>query len=224
MATTLDASNLTLENVQELLYYDEQYNSSFTSLLTLESLTEFEQQELEEIGTLFRSYYTAGKISEGQIRFLFLAPLLRLAGFYTPKIKIVLEEKIADILVEDKDRLIKGRMDILAFNKQIKKNVVSPFWILIIETKNSSINALEGLPQLLTYAYDAIKEQSSVWGLCTNGMDYQFVYIQQADPPVYQLLPKLDITRSDSSIELLQVLKAIYKQYFEIQGASTQQL
>lgn len=189
MATTLDASNLTLENVQELLNYDGQYNSSFTSLLTLESLTEFEQRELEEIRTLFHSYYIAGKISEGQIRFLFLAPLLKLAGFYTPRIKIVLEEKIADILVEDKDRLIKGRMDILAFNKQIQKNVVAPFWILIIETKNSSINALEGLPQLLTYAYDGIKEQSSVWGLCTNGMDYKSVYIQQVDPPVYQLLP-----------------------------------
>ncbi|BAZ14957.1 hypothetical protein NIES4071_68270 [Calothrix sp. NIES-4071] len=214
MTTTIDASNLTLEKVQALLNYEEQYNSSFTSLLTLESLTEFEQQELEEIRNLFRSYYAAGKISEGQIRFLFLAPLLRLAGFYTPRIKILLEEKIADVLVEDENTLIKGRMDILAFNKQIKKKEVAPFWILVIETKNSSINASEGLPQLLTYAYDAIKEQSSIWGLSTNGMDYQFVYIQQANPPVYQLLPKLDITRPDSSIELLQVLKAIRKQYF----------
>jgi hypothetical protein len=214
MTTTLDASNLTLENVQELLNYEEQYNSSFTSLLTLEALTEFEQQELEEIRTLFRSYYAAGKISEGQIRFLFLAPLLRLAGFYTPRIKILLEEKIADIFVEDENTQIKGRMDILAFNKQIKKTEIAPFWILVIETKNSSVNASEGLPQLLTYAYKSIKEQSSIWGLCTNGMDYQFVYIQQANPPVYQLLPKLEITHANSSVELLQVLKAICKQCF----------
>ncbi|BDA68935.1 hypothetical protein CAL7716_031010 [Calothrix sp. PCC 7716] len=214
MTTTLDASNLSLEKVQALLNYEEQFNNSFTSLLTLESITEFEQQELEEIRTLFRSYYAAGKISEGQIRFLFLAPLLKLAGFYTPSIKILLEEKIADILIEDKDRLIKGRMDILALNKEIGETEVTPFWVLVIETKNSSINALDGLPQLLTYAYDSVKEQSSVWGLTTNGMDYQFVYIQQANPPVYQLLPKLDITRPNSSVELLQVLKAICKQYF----------
>lgn len=214
MATTLDASNLTLNKVKALLKFQEQVNNSFRSLLTLEPLTESEQEELEEIRELFNSYYGDGKISEGQIRFLFLAPLLKLAGFYTPRIKILLEEKIADVLVEDENTLIKGRMDILAFNKQIKKKEVAPFWILVIETKNSSINASEGLPQLLTYAYDAIKEQSSIWGLSTNGMDYQFVYIQQANLPVYQLLPKLDITRANSSVQLLQVLKAICKQYF----------
>ncbi|OKH35209.1 hypothetical protein NIES2101_37870 [Calothrix sp. HK-06] len=105
--------------------------------------------------------------------------------------------------------------DILAVNREIEEEIeITPFWILVIETKNSSVNASEGLPQLLTYAYDAIKEQSSVWGLCTNGMDYQFVYIQQANPPLYQLLPKLNITRPDASVELLQVLKAICKQYF----------
>ncbi|RUS99390.1 hypothetical protein DSM106972_078320 [Dulcicalothrix desertica PCC 7102] len=214
MTTTLDASNLTLNQVKALLKFQSTFNNSFTSLLTLEPLTESEQEELEEIRKLFDCYYGDGKISEGQIRFLFLAPLLRLAGFYIPRIKILLEEKIADILVEDNDRLIKGRMDILALNRQIEETEVTPFWVLVIETKNSSINALEGLPQLLTYAYDAIKEQSSVWGLCTNGMDYQFVYIQQANSPVYQLLPKLDITRASSSVELLQVLKAIRKQYF----------
>ncbi|GJD16703.1 hypothetical protein RIVM261_016590 [Rivularia sp. IAM M-261] len=214
MSTTLDASNLTLNKVKALLKFQSTFNNSFTSLLTLEPLTEPEQEELEEIRELFGSYYGDGKISEGQIRFLFLAPLLKLAGFYTPHIKILLEEKIADILVEDEDKLIKGRMDILAVNKEIEETEVTPFWVLVIETKNSTINALEGLPQLLTYAYDSIKEQSSVWGLCTNGMDYQFIYIQQANPPVYQLLPKLDITRPDSSVELLQVLKAICKQYF----------
>jgi hypothetical protein len=214
MTTTLDASNLSLKKVQALLNYQEQFNNSFTSLLTLETLTEFEQQELEEIRNLFRSYYAEGKITEGQIRFLILAPLLRLAGFYIPSIKILLEEKIADILVEDEDTLIKGRMDILALNKQIEKTEITPFWVLVIETKNSTVDPMEGLPQLLTYAYKSLENQPSVWGLTTNGMRYQFVYIEQGNSPVYQLLPDLSLTRPDSSIQLLQVLKAICKQYF----------
>lgn len=213
MATTIDASNLTLENVWALLNYEEQYNNSFTPLLNLEFLTEFEQQELEEIRDLFRSYYAGGNISEGQIRFLFLAPLLRLAGFYTPRIKILLEEKIADILVEDEDTLIKGRMDILALNKQIKRTEITPFWILVIETKNSTVDPMEGLPQLLTYAYKSLENQPFVWGLTTNGLGYQFVYIERGNPLVYQLLPDLSLIRPDSSIVLLQVLKAICKQY-----------
>jgi hypothetical protein len=46
-------------------------------------------------------------------------------------------------------------------------------------------------------------------GMTTNGIDYQFVYMQQGNPPTYQLFPKLDITRSESSVELLQIFKSI---------------
>ncbi|MEH2378769.1 MAG: restriction endonuclease subunit R [Nostoc sp.] len=209
MTTTLDASNLRLKDVQSLLKLTEHLNDSFTSLLSLENLTEFEQQQLQVIRNIFREYYSEGKISEGQIKFLFLAPLMKLAGFYHSSIKITLEENIADISVEDEDTNIKGRMDILAVMKTQERIVTTPFLILVIESKNSSFNALEGLPQLLTYAYKSLKNQTSVWGVTTNGMDYQFVYLQQGNPPIYQLLPKLDITRSTSSIELLQVLKSI---------------
>jgi hypothetical protein len=209
MTITLDANNLRLKDVQRLLKLTEQLNDSFSSLLSLESLTEFEQQELQVIRNVFREYYSEGKISEGQIKFLVLAPLMKLAGFYHPNIKITLEENIAEISVEDEGMNIKGRMDILAINKSQGKTVVTPFWILVIESKNSSFNALEGLPQLLTYAYKSLENQISVWGLTTNGMDYQFVYMQQENQPVYQLFPKLDITRAESSVELLQVLKAI---------------
>ncbi|BAZ20798.1 hypothetical protein NIES4073_16760 [Kalymmatonema gypsitolerans NIES-4073] len=210
---TIDARNLSLEKVQQLLKFEEQLNNSFTSLVSLESLTEFEQQEMLQIRDLFRSYYAAGKISEGQIKFLLIAPLMKLAGFYQPSIKITLEENIADISVEDEDTIIKGRMDILAVNKTQGRIVTTPFWILVIESKNRSFNVFEGLPQLLTYAYTSLEQQTSVWGVTTNGMDYQFVYLQQGNPPIYQLLPKLDITRPESSSELLQVLKAIRQEY-----------
>ncbi|MHC5722800.1 MAG: hypothetical protein ACYTXY_01345 [Nostoc sp.] len=149
MTTTLDASNLRLKDVQSLLKLTEQLNDSFTSLLSLENLTEFEQQELQVIRNIFREYYSEGKISKGQIKFLFLAPLMKLAGFYHSSIKITLEENIANISVEDEDTNIKGRMDILAVSKTQERIVTTPFWILVIESKNSSFNALEGLPQFL---------------------------------------------------------------------------
>ncbi|CAN1209379.1 hypothetical protein TUMEXPCC7403_04085 [Tumidithrix helvetica PCC 7403] len=52
------------------------------------------------------------------------------------------------------------------------------FWVLVIEAENSAIDSLEGLPQLLTYAYKSLERQSSVWGLTTNGTRYDFFYIQ----------------------------------------------
>lgn len=210
MAANLDAKNLTLREVQRILKFEEHLNTSITSLLTLEPLTEFEQQELLQIRNLFRDYYAEGTISEGQVKFLFVARLMWLAGFYQPSIKITLEEGIADISIEDEETIIKGRMDILAINKT-QTTTDTLFWILVIETKNSSINALEGLPQLLAYAYKSLEYQESVWGLTTNGMDYRFAYLQQGISPTYQLLPALNLIDSEPSIQLLQVLKAICK-------------
>ncbi len=82
----------------------------------------------------------------------------------------------------------------------------------MIEAKNSSVSALEGLPQLLTYAYKNLEPKNLVWGLTTNGLNYWFVYLQQGNPPTYQLLPELNLIESERSLQLLQVLKAICKQ------------
>ncbi len=209
--TTLIAKKLTLKQVHELLHFEEHFDGSFTPWLSLEPLTEFEQQELVQIRNDFRSYLIEGKVLEGQIKLLVIAPLLRLAGFYRSPIKISLEQDIDDIVIEDEDTEIKGRFDILAVNKEQPTAIDVAFWVLVIESKNSSINAFEGLPQLLTYAHESLEHQKIVWGLTTNGMQYQFVLIRQGNPPTYQQMPLLNLMDSESAIELLQVLKAICK-------------
>lgn len=211
MTTTIDVRNLTLKDVYRLFKLERRLNNSFATLLSLELLTEVEQQEIEEISNNFDNYYSWGKISEGQVKFITIAPLMWLAGFYHPPIKITLEENIADISIEDEDTLIKGRMDILAVNNIEENRTNIPFWILVIEAKNSSVEALEGLPQLLTYAYKSLEYQESVWGLTTNGLSYRFVYIMRGNPPTYQLLPELNLLDPERTIQLLQVLKAICK-------------
>ncbi|MDJ0617087.1 MAG: restriction endonuclease subunit R [Calothrix sp. MO_192.B10] len=207
--TILNARNLSLAEVQRLFGLQKQYVDSFSPLLSLEPLTETEQQELIEIRDDFDRYLTAGKVSEGQVKFLVLAPLMRLAGFYRYPIEIILEEDIADIEVEDEDLTIKGRFDILAVTKAKQTKGNAFFWVLLIEAKNSQIDVITGLPQLLTYAYQSLERQASVWGLVTNGRSYQFVYIQQGNPSIYQIMPELNLMESQRMIELLQVLKAI---------------
>ncbi|MFN6530955.1 restriction endonuclease subunit R [Nostoc sp. ChiSLP03a] len=207
--TILNARNLSLEEVQRLFGFQEQYSDSFSNYLSLEPLLEVEQQELLQIRNDFRRYLTAGKVSEGQVKFLAVAPLLRLAGFYRYPIEIVLEENIADIEVEDEDIKIKGRFDILAVNKAKTTKPQTYFWVLLIESKNCQVDISTGLPQLLTYAYKNLDNQKSVWGLTTNGRSYQFVYLEQGNPPIYYLLPELNLMERERSSQLLQVLKAI---------------
>ncbi|NJM69917.1 MAG: restriction endonuclease subunit R [Scytonema sp. RU_4_4] len=207
--TLLQAKNLSLADIHRLFDFQRQYNSSFTPILSLEPLTESEQQELIQIRNDFDNYLIEGRVSEGLVKALTIFPLLRLAGFYRYPIKINLEENIADVDIADEDTKITGRIDILAVNKAQKTTAKTYFWILVIESKNSSVDPSEGLPQLLTYAHDSLKHQKSVWGLTTNGQRYQFVYILQENHPTYHLMPFLNLMEPESAIQLLQVLKAI---------------
>ncbi|MEH2089491.1 restriction endonuclease subunit R [Nostoc sp.] len=209
MTLTVEASSLSLNDVHRFLKLEELSNGSFTDFLTLEPLSEFEQQDLLRIRNDFRRYLSAGKISEGLVKFLTIAPLMRLAGFYDVPIRLTMEDSIA-IAVEDEDRRITGRMDILAINNP-QSNIAPPFWVVVIETKNSAVEVGEGLPQLLTYAFKSLDQQPSVWGLATNGLRYQFVYLRHDEQPTYQLMPLLNLNESPGAIKLLQVLKSICK-------------
>lgn len=211
--TTLNAKNLTLWQVHHLLKFDKLPNGLFTPLLSLEPLTEFEEQELDQIRSDFDSYLTEGKVLEGLVKALTIFPLMRLAGFYRYPIKIGLEEDIAEILIEDEDEdtNITGRLDIIAVNKSHLTTAEIYFWVLVIESKNSSVAPSAGLPQLLSYAYKSLERQASVWGLATNGELYQFVHIQSGNPPTYQLMPILSLMDVEPSTQLLLVLKAICK-------------
>jgi hypothetical protein len=207
--TILKAKELSLGDVHRLLGLQREYNNSFTSLLSLEPLTDFEQQEIIQIRDDFDNYLAESKINEGLVKALTIFPLMRLAGFYRSPIEIILEENIANINIEDEDTKITGRIDILAVNKARQTTERVFFWVLVIESKNSGVAASEGLPQLLTYAYESLANQESVWGLSTNGQDYQFVNILRGQSPTYQLMPKLNLLETEDAIQILQVFKAI---------------
>ena len=81
--------------------------------------------------------------------------------------------------------------------------------ILVDEAKESGIEVRQGLPQLLTYAYNSLERQPSVWGLATNGLQYMFVYLRQETNPTYQIMPELNLMYPESAINLLQILKAM---------------
>ncbi|MEI2578216.1 restriction endonuclease subunit R [Scytonema sp. PRP1] len=207
MPITVEPSSLSLNDVHRLLKLQEEPIGSFTDFLTLNSLIEFEQEDLLKIRNDFWHYLAAGKISEGLVKFLTLAPLMRTAGLYDVPILLTMEDVIA-IAIEDEETSIRGRMDILAVNNA-QATTAPPFWILVIETKNSAVDVFEGLPQLLTYAFKSLEQQSSVWGLVTNGRSYLFVHLRQGSPPTYQIMPELSLIDTEESIRLLQVMKAI---------------
>lgn len=201
---TIQANRLRLKDVYQKLDYERHYADRIDEFLTLGDLTEAETTELLKIRSEFDRYLVDGTVLEGQVRVLSVNPLLRLAGFNRFPITIQVEEAIEPIeLPESK---ITGRMDLLA----IRRGENTPdFWVLVVESKESGADAMQGLSQLLTCAYTGLQQQRSVWGLTTNGINYQFVQIQAGEPPQYFLLPELSLLHRTSAISLLQVLKGI---------------
>ncbi|MGK7945428.1 MAG: restriction endonuclease subunit R [Microcystaceae cyanobacterium] len=207
--TIIKAHNLTLKEVHYYLKFQKLPYCSFESFLQLEPLSEVDKSEIAQISIDFDNYLLEGEVKESMVMALSIFPLLRLAGFYRSPIQMRIEEEIERIYVEDEEVEITGRMDLICLNKETKKLSETGFYILVIEAKNSKLNASDGLPQLLTYAHKSLTQQNSVWGLTTNGLYYEFFYIQQNGHPTYQPLPSLHLLETNASETLLQVLKAI---------------
>jgi hypothetical protein len=207
---TLKASKLSLNEVHQLLHYSEQISeATFGDRLSLLPLTANEQQQLQEIRENFRAYLQLDRVSEGQVKALTTFPLLQLAGFYRHPIQINIEEGIDEIAIADEAKTITGRFDIVAIHKTSLTPDNVPFWILVIESKESGIEVRQGLPQLLTYAYNSLQHQPIVWWLVTNGLQYLFVYLQQTNSPTYELMPMLDLMYAEPAQQIVKVLKAI---------------
>jgi hypothetical protein len=201
---TVQANTLSLKDVHQRLGYQRHYADRLDEFLTLENLTPAETTELMNIRSEFDRYLVDGTVLEGQVRILSVNPLLRLSGFNRAPITIRVETAIAPIELPESN--ITGRMDLLA----IRTREDGPeFWVLLVESKESGADAMQGLSQLLSYAYAGLQGQRSVWGLTTNGINYQFVNIQAGQPPQYFLLPELSLLHRESALSLLQVLKAI---------------
>lgn len=157
---TIQANRLRLKDVHQKLDYERHYADQIDEFLTLGDLTEAETTELLKIRSEFDRYLVDGTVLEGQVRVLSVNPLLRLAGFNRFPITIQVEEAIEPIeLPESK---IMGCMDLLA----IRRGENTPdFWVLVVESKESGADAMQGLSQLLTYVYTGLQQQRSVWDL-----------------------------------------------------------
>lgn len=205
----LKAKSVTLDEVKRLLGFKLVRHGKFENHLTLAPLEATEQTNLELISSELFDYIENGKISEGQAQLVAIAPLLRLAGYNRPPIEYHVEENIATIYIEDENTHIRGRFDIVAVNRNIQTSSTSLLWILVIESKNIGVSEYVGIAQMLTYAYTSLAHQNCVWGLVTNGANYQFFYIQKDEELIYQRMPNLNLLDIDPAIQLLQVLKAI---------------
>jgi hypothetical protein len=177
----------------------------------LPGLTDPEQTTLSYLQKRFFEHRDRGSLPEGTVDKLIVSPLLDLAGLYDSRFTIRTEAQV-EILLEERDELLQGRIDTLIFQEE--------FWVLVIEAKNTTLSLSVAIPQALTYMtahpqgdLRVSQRDRPVFGLVTNGDEFRFIkllqqttYNSQFDlSDVFSLLPP---QRSKLS-QVLQILKRI---------------
>ncbi len=167
----------------------------------LPQLTDTETTTLDQIRNRFLRHRKRGSLAEGTINHLVISPLLTLAGLYDEPFFITTEPEV-ELLLQDKNELLRGRIDTLIIQQQL--------WVLVVESK-STIAFSVALPQVLTYMMGNPNPQRPVYVLITNGDEFQFIKLLIQDNPQYDLsnIFSLLLPHRNQLYDIMRVLKQI---------------
>lgn len=167
----------------------------------LPELVHTETVALDQIRNRFLRHRKRGSLAEGTINHLVISPLLTLAGLYDEPFFVTTEPEV-ELLLEDTDELLRGRIDTLIVQQQL--------WVLVVESK-STIAFSVALPQALTYMMGNPNPERPVYGLITNGDEFQFIKLLIQDNPQYDLsnIFSLLLPHRNQLNDIMRVLKQI---------------
>lgn len=142
-------------------------------------LTELEQQGLERLKRNYEYISQEDSPLEEVVKLVVVSPLLDLAGFYQPPFLIKTEVGTTLDITDDPDcSPIQGKIDVLI--------VQDILWVLVIESKPARLDVTVGIAQALTYLLSAPTEQSTLYGMVTNGREVLFLKLDRSiTPPQY---------------------------------------
>lgn len=206
MVQTLQARNVTLENLQE--HFGLRLTTSyqfFPEWMNAQAeLTDLEKQILDRVKTNFLYLSQSPPMMENAVKMVVLSPLLDLAGFYTPPFRMRAEVSI-DVSAQDQDVMIRGQIDVLILSGQL--------WVLAIESKNMGIGLSVGIPQALSYMLATPVGNRPMFGLVTTGSEFVFLKLVQQPTPLYTSSRVFSmLSPSNELYDVLQILKTLGQQ------------
>jgi len=167
-----------------------------------EGLAEITKAEKANADVLRRRYLyqrSDGDLLEGTVMLLLVSPVLGLAGFYDPPFKIKAESSV-ELVLDDGEEVLRGRIDVLILQ--------SSFWVVVLESKKTTLSVLSALPQALAYMMANPHPDQPVFGIVTNGDDILFVKLTAAPTPQYDLSRVFaPFTSAKELYLILQILK-----------------
>jgi hypothetical protein len=134
------------------------------------------------------------------VKMVVLSPILRLAGFYRDPFYVAAEKKV-ELLSEDGDLLVRGMVDLIVFHPKI--------WIVSVEAKRSYYSLEAAIPQALFYMLGQATEGQAVFGLVTNGREFQFLKLVKGEVSRYALSYTLSLNRDGNLVQVVRSLRSL---------------
>ncbi|BAY26718.1 hypothetical protein NIES2100_65340 [Calothrix sp. NIES-2100] len=203
MVQVIPAQNVGLAYLEERFALRQSQSEDFFPewFDSLPEITDLEKQYLDRVKANFLRLAKRPPILENAVKMVVLSPLLDLAGFYREPFLLATEESI-EIAIEDKDEIVRGRIDVLVIQEQL--------WLLVIESKRASFSLLEAIPQAIAYMLANPHPDKPVFGCVTSGEDFQFIKLLQQDKSEYALSDKFTLSkRENESYQVLRILKKL---------------
>lgn len=202
MVQVIQAQDITLSQLTELFGLTITYDNHFFTEWrhNLPELTDLEKQQLDRVKRNYISLVDRHPLSENMVKMVVLEHLLDLADFYNLPFDVK-DEKSVELVVEDQDVTIRGRLDFLVLKNQL--------WFAIIESKKAAISLRPAIPQTLAYMLNNPQPERPFFALLTNGEHFIFIKLIQQNTFQYALSDEFSLLRREN--ELYQVLNILKK-------------
>ncbi len=212
MVQVIQVSDLSLHEVKERFQLQQSWDDRFFPewQQTLPDLADREQLRLDQIKADFLSLVEF-PLHEEVIKLFVLAPILSMAGLARfPFVPVA--EKQVEIELEDGEKTIRGRIDLLILHRQL--------WGVVIESKAHQFSVMKALPQALFYMMSDTVVEQPIFGLLTNGSEFIVVKLLQQSC-LYGLSELFTLFRRENELyKVLQVLKHLRAVAISQRGSS----
>ncbi|MCU0565533.1 MAG: restriction endonuclease subunit R [Oculatellaceae cyanobacterium Prado106] len=201
-AKTIAAHTLKLHDLKSRFHLQKSEAADFFEewLDRGENLSAAEQTTLDRLQRNYL-YLLEYPVMESIVKMVVLSPLLDLAGFYEPPIRVEGEVNI-QVSAEDEGETIQGSIDVLVVQRSL--------WITVIEAKNSEFSITKAIPQTLAYMLAEPNSGRSTFGLVLNGSEFLFLKLVQGDSPQYATSNLFSmLNRGNDLYPVLQILRSL---------------
>jgi hypothetical protein len=202
MATTIAAHHLKLHDLRTQFNLHRSTAADFFRewQVTGIALSDREKDMLDRVRHNYL-YLLEYPVIENIVKMVVLSPLLDLAGFYEPPLRVQGEANI-QVSGEDEGVVIRGYIDVLA--------VQDTLWILGIEAKNSEFSLTKAMPQALAYMLSNLHSNQPTFGLVLNGSECLFLKLVPGDVPEYATSNMFSmLNQSNDLYRVVQILREL---------------